>query len=75
MKCTITIEDKPDGKVSVVADPTFETIMKMRVSGEDVTPACDYMTAALLRIHQLGKAKPGTKESKIILPKVKNIFT
>lgn len=74
MKFTITIEDNSDGTVKVEANPTFETIMKMRVSGESITPACDYMTAAILRIHQLGKSAPKDESRKLVFPKVKNIF-
>lgn len=68
-KITITITDLPEGGVSTVADPNFETIMKMAVSGENLTSAHAYAISALR--HILGKSKELNEKDKLIkIPKL-----
>lgn len=68
MKITITIEDKPEEKVSVVSDPNFETMMKMITSGEELTGAQGYALFVLNKIRE--RAKEPTTKSPIWLPRL-----
>ncbi len=66
MKITITIEDTPGNKVKVVATPTFETIMKMIVSGEDTTSAMGYALKCINTIREESQRQGPTK---ILIPR------
>jgi hypothetical protein len=68
-KIVITIEDKPNDKVKVVSEPSFETIAKMTVSGEEMTSAHGYAIRCINAVMAESKAQnPGM----IILPKVRS---
>ena len=54
-KVIITIEDLPNDEVSVIAQPNFETMMKMVVSGHEVTSAQGYAVNALNSIRKSAK--------------------
>ena len=54
-KIIITIEDSTAGKVKVVSDPNFETMMKMHVSGAGLTAAHGYAFCALNAIREEAK--------------------
>jgi hypothetical protein len=54
-KIVITIEDAPDGRVKMVSDPSFETMMKMDLSGEKMTPAIGYAFCAINAIRKASK--------------------
>lgn len=54
-KVQITIEDLPDGKVKVVAEPNFETLMAMDISGSKLTAAHGYLFSTLNHITKLSK--------------------
>lgn len=56
-KITITIEDLPNGKVKVVADPSFETMASMIVSGENMTSAHGYAMTCIKAVRQESKSK------------------
>lgn len=63
-KITITFEDQATGGVSVVSDPSFETMMKMDLSGHDLTSAHGY---ALLAINAIrNKSKDESERNNII---------
>lgn len=68
-KVTITIEDSLDGKggVKVVADPNFETIMAMDMSGSKLTAAHGYTICALNAIRQAAKMQDDQIKAKIPL--------
>lgn len=51
-KVIITIEDRDDGKVQVIATPNFETIAKMDLSGNRLTAAHGYAMLALRTIRE-----------------------
>lgn len=53
-RVVITIEDI-DGKVKVVAEPNFETMLKMEVSGAGMTSAHGYAITALNAIRRESK--------------------
>lgn len=65
-KVTITIEDRADGKVSVVCDPKVETFFKMDLSGHSLTSAQGYAIAAINLIHRVSKDK--SNDLKIHMP-------
>lgn len=54
-KCTITIEDLATGGVKILADPTFETLMAMDMSGHELTSAHGYLFALLNQAMKLSK--------------------
>lgn len=56
-KVTITIEDLPGpgNKVKIVAEPNFETMMKMDISGNILTSAHGYAVLALNSIRSAAK--------------------
>jgi hypothetical protein len=54
-KITITIEDLPNGAVKVAAEPTFETMMKMHLSGDGLTAAHGYAFNAINEIRRTSK--------------------
>lgn len=70
-KVTIVIEDKADGRISVVSDPNFETMCKMENSGHTLTPAHGVGIAMLNRAREISQSKQSTNIIKI--PKVKII--
>ena len=65
-KIKITIEDKLNGGVSVVATPSFETMAKMVVSGSKTTSAHGY---AITMIRAVQKASKQNK-SQILIPRI-----
>jgi hypothetical protein len=67
-KITITIEDTSDGKVSVVAKPNFEAMMKMDLSGETMTSAHGYALYALNCIRTEAKRQSPTP---LLIPSVR----
>jgi hypothetical protein len=68
-KVTITIEDLGSGGVKVISEPNFETIMKLHISGHDLTSAHGYALSALNTIRQ--KSKEMKQEMKVLIPKLK----
>jgi len=67
-KIVITIEDMPNGNVSIKASPTFEEIAKKDLSGETLTNADGYAIAMLNRARQIGKSTEST--NLIQIPKI-----
>jgi len=67
-KITITIEDRNDGTVKVVSDPSVETLFKMDLSGHNLTSAHGYALSCLNKIRQISKEK--SSENKIFIPKL-----
>lgn len=55
-RVTITIEDLPNGKVKIVADPSFEILTKITVNFSDLTSAQGYAIFALNQIRMASKA-------------------
>lgn len=53
-KITLTFEDVGEG-VKVTAEPTFETMMKMNMSGETITAAHGYALSAINHIRKISK--------------------
>lgn len=68
-KVTITIEDAPGGKVKVVAEPNFETMMQKHVSGNGLTAAQGYALAALNSIRMAAKSQ--SNNLKVIIPRLR----
>lgn len=66
-KVVITIEDMPDGKVKVVSDPNFETMMVMHDSGHPLTAANGYAFTALNAIRNEAKRQGPTR---IFVPRI-----
>lgn len=54
-KVTITIEDRADGKVCIICDPTVETMIAMDISGQSMTAAHGYAIKALNEIRKESK--------------------
>lgn len=55
-KITLTIEDTPQGTVKIVSDPSFETMMKMDISGSNsLTAAHGYAFALINKAREIGK--------------------
>ena len=52
---TITFEDKPEGGVKVEMTPNFETLMKMMVSGHELTSAQAYAIHAANAVRHASK--------------------
>jgi hypothetical protein len=67
-KVTITIEDRPDGRVSIKAQPNFETLMQKDMSGATWTSAEGMAVFILNRVFQHSKQKA---PSKIWIPGIK----
>lgn len=67
-KIVITIEDLPTKGVKVVAEPNFETMMKMQFSGYELTSAHGYALYALNAIRAESKRQGPTK---FLIPRVK----
>lgn len=69
-KIIILIEDSPGNKVRVESTPSFETMMKMDVSGADLTSAHGYAFCALNAIRDAAKRNSplSYKIPKIIRP-------
>jgi hypothetical protein len=63
-KCTITIEDMPDGSVKIETTPTFETLMMMQQSGNGWTSAHGYLLSAINRFKTISRSQA----SGIIVP-------
>lgn len=59
-KIIIEVEDQSDGNVSVKATPNFETMAKMDLSGDRLTPAHGYALAMLNRVREVSKANAPT---------------
>lgn len=59
-KITITIEDKPDNKVAVRIDPSFETLASMVNHGEKLTSAQAYAMFAVRMLREESKRKEPT---------------
>ncbi len=63
-KIIVTIEDKPDGNVSITANPTFETLAMKVDSGETITSGEAYALFALRKIREASR-KQGEIQHKI----------
>lgn len=68
-RIVITIEDKPNGGVSVTSDPNVETIMAMDMSGAGWTSAHGLAMHVLNLVWQKFKSK---KNSPLILPVIRS---
>lgn len=66
-KVTITIEDKLDGKVSVVVNPSLEVLIKKQVSGNGTTSAEGYAFYAAKAIRDESKRR---EPIKIFVPRL-----
>ena len=67
-KVIIEFEDKFNGGVKVVCNPTFEEIMKKQESGEIMSSAEAYAIFALNQVRSEAKKVDPTR---ILIPKVK----
>ena len=54
-RIVITVEDKPNGGVSVTSDPNFETMMAMDLSGQTLTSAHGYAFSMLRHAREVSK--------------------
>lgn len=54
---TLTFQDKPNGQVGVVSDPSFETMCQMEISGQGLSSACGYALVAINAIRKAAKSK------------------
>lgn len=68
---TIKLKDLSSGGVEVIATPSFETMMKMHASGEDLTSAHAYALYAVRCIREEAKNKSST--TLIQVPKIGRI--
>lgn len=59
---TIKIKDISGGKVEVLCDPNFETMMKIDISGSSLTAAHGYAIKALNAIRAASKEEGGKME-------------
>lgn len=59
-KIIIEVEDIENGNVRVIATPNFETMAKMDLSGDKLTPAHGYALAMLNKVRQVSKANAPT---------------
>lgn len=66
-KIVITIEDLPNGKVKTSCNPNFETMIKMHVSGNNLTAAHGYALSALNKIVEESKNNCPTR---ILIPRI-----
>jgi hypothetical protein len=64
-KIVLTIEDVVGGKVRVVSEPSFESMMKMNASGEDLTAAHGYALVAINQIRRVAKEQDSSTLIKI----------
>lgn len=71
-KVIITVEDRPNGLVSVRAEPNFEQMIKSKISGREVTSAEGYAMSALLHIRASAKQQKSTLG--LTLPKIKRPY-
>ena len=67
-KVIITIEDLPNDKVKTTCSPSFETMMRMHLSGTRLTAAHGYALAAINKIVE--EAKNGCP-SRILIPRTR----
>jgi len=65
----IEIQDLPDGKVKVTSNPTMETMIKMQVSGNELSSAHGYAYACLNQIRKISKSQDTSH--KLYIPKLK----
>jgi hypothetical protein len=61
-KVTITIEDKPDGKVNTVCEPSFEIMMQMLTSGHQLTSAQGYAVHCLNALRHASQKMQGQSD-------------
>lgn len=54
-RIVIVIEDKPEGRVRVVSDPTFETMANMKQSGHAWTAAHGYALSCINHLTAVSK--------------------
>ena len=66
-KIEITIEDLPNNRVAIKSEPNFETMMKMMVSGNQLSSAHGYALCALNAIRRESKKQGPTK---ILVPRL-----
>lgn len=64
-KVTITVEDMPNGRVSIKAEPNFETMMKLDISGHTLQPAHGLAIAMLNEARRISKSNDPTNLIKI----------
>lgn len=70
-KITITVEDIPGSdKVKIVAEPNFMTIMKMDISGNQLTPAHGYALRMMNEALRLSKSSNPT--NLIEIPRIRH---
>lgn len=69
-KITITIEDLPDGKVSVKAEPNFEMMARMDASGHGLTSAHGYALRALNAIREASREQAHSMN--VYIPRARN---
>ena len=68
-KITITLEDRNDGRVKVVVNPSLEKIVKSHVKRKTFfTPAEAYTLKAMQAVHEASKKLDKLDESPIIKP-------
>lgn len=67
-KITITVEDLPAGGVKIQAEPNFQTMVQMEVSGHGLSPAHGYAMAMLNRAREVSKSND--PRIKILIPKI-----
>lgn len=72
MKITLTLQDKPDGGVEVISNPSFETMAQMINSGHDISSAQAYALTAINAIKKASKNQDPASNL-IYIPKVKRI--
>ena len=71
-RITITIEDLPEGGVSVVSDPNFETMAMMDRSGHRLTSAHGYAISTLNHMRKVSKNN-NEKDSLVKIPKLTRV--
>lgn len=54
-RIVITIEDLPNDKVKIEANPNFETMMAMDLSGQTLTSAHGYAFSALNHVRKIAQ--------------------
>lgn len=65
----ITLEDLPGGKVKVVAEPNFETLIRVDVSGNKLTAAQGYAVGMLNYVR--AESKKNDPRSLIQIPRLR----
>lgn len=68
MRAVITIEDQPNGSVKIEANPNFTEIVKMDLSGHDLTPALTYALKMINAALEMSRVNNPRNESRIIRP-------